>query len=119
MSLFSSMDNGCTPQGPFYGPQELLALLSWDPKFQVLPQDPMSTCVRLRDIQLSRAIAAVTRYYVDGWIRLSALRRLTERRLDRSVSEEDIMHEVLWDPLRFEACTWTDGRCWIRATYRH
>jgi len=66
----------------------------------------------------SKAIAAVLRYDVEDWLKISALQTLVHVRSGHSLSFGTLFLTILQDPARFEL-DWWRGDFWVRATYRH
>ena len=73
---------------------------------------------RREQLRLSRAIAAVLRYDVPGWLDLTSLQRMVRRRFHLPAALGDLLITLLADTVRFELCRW-QGSWWCRATYRH
>ena len=67
---------------------------------------------------ISKALAAVLRYDVSGWLKLTALRHLLAARRNSHFSAAQVLASLLSDPRRFEVCIW-EGVTWARARYRY
>jgi hypothetical protein len=120
LQLYSQLDCNSDPKEPFVTPAGLQLSMARDKRFRVLaPEGGGSGLVRPRSLAFQKAVAAVLRYQVDGWLRADALQALLKQRLGRPVELAEVLDELWADAERFEALPWDDGHVWARATYRH
>ena len=106
--------------GYFVTPQDLTQAASKDTGVRARRTGAHGESLELstRRASLSRSLAAVLRYDVSDWVKVTALQTLLTQRFGSQHSLGQVLLSLLEDRQRFEAVVW-EGESWARARYRY